>query len=91
MRELIKNRLGCSEKEAEQITNDLQSISSELKEALNRWIDNEEIDDTVVIQEYTIRKLMADYDMSFTGALLTIDWLLKDPEEAKKALAYGIR
>ena len=34
---------------------------------------------------------MRDYDMMFTGAVLTLDWLIREPEAAKKALKEGIR
>ena len=29
---------------------------------------------------------MDDYGLNFTGALLTLDWLLRDPETAVEAL-----
>lgn len=91
MKELIMQRIGCTEKEADSIVKDLSRISPELKPVLDCWCDTGEVDGQIGAEGYSLKRLMDEYDMKFTGALLTLDWLLKDPETAKKALCYGIR
>lgn len=43
------------------------------------------------IENYTCKGLMQEYGLSLTGALLTLDWLLREPEEAKQAIKDGIK
>ncbi len=91
MKAILMERLGCSEKEAQEIAQDLAEISDELKGVRDAWLDNSSYDGNVSYYGYSIHSLMEDFDMKFTGALLTLDWLIKQPEEARKALSYGIR
>ena len=43
------------------------------------------------IEGYTCKGLMKELGLSITGALLTMDWLLREPEEAKQAIKEGIK
>lgn len=43
------------------------------------------------IEEYTCKGLMKELGLSITGALLTMDWLIREPENAKKAIEEGIK
>ena len=40
---------------------------------------------------YSITSLMEKRRMTYPAALLTIDWLLKEPEKAKLSLSRGIK
>ena len=91
MKNIIMKRLNCTEKEAALIADDLNMVSPQLKSAVAAWLENGAIDETIEAEGYTLGYLMKEYDMQFTGAILTIDWLLKSPQEARKAIACGIR
>lgn len=91
MEELIKNRMGCEIKEASQIARDLQDVVPELRHHLDAWIENESYQSDEMYEGYSLRSLTQDYNLNFTGALLTLNWLIRDPSAAKKALRYGIR
>lgn len=91
LQELLVERLNCSIEEAGRITRDLGQLQEELVPLLNAWVKGEAVDGETPYEGYTLNRLMTDYQMQFTGALLTLDWLLKEPETAKKALRYGIR
>lgn len=91
MEKIIMERLGCSAKEAAEIAADLADLHTALKPVLSAWINGEPYNAESEYEGYSIKTLMQDYGMQFTGAILTVDWLLKDPKEAAKALAYGIR
>lgn len=43
------------------------------------------------IEGYTCKGLMKELGLSITGALLTMDWLIREPENAKKAIGEGIK
>lgn len=91
MEKMIMERLDCSAKEAAAIAADLADLHTALKPVLSAWMNGEPYDTEREYEGYSIKTLMRDYGMQFTGAILTLDWLIKDPQEAVKALAYGIR
>lgn len=91
MEKIIMERLNCSPKEAAEIVEDLSDLHVELKPVLSSWIRGEYVDYDKEYEGYTIKSLMQNYGMQFTGAILTVDWLMKDPKAAVKALTYGIR
>ena len=91
MKETVMKRQGSPEKRAEMIEKQLEKISVELQPLLQDWLDNGEVSDDTNYEGYSLNSLMADYDMMFTGAILTLDWLIRDPETAKKALKEGVR
>lgn len=91
MEELIKNRMNCETKEAAQIAKDLQDLVPELRRHLDAWIENEAYQSDEMYEGYSLSSLMRDYKLNFTGAILTLNWLISDPATAKKALKYGIR
>ena len=57
---------------------------------LNSWIETERCTD-FVIEGFSLLSIMKKYDMSYPAALLTIDWLIKEPQIAKNALEKGIK
>ena len=48
---------------------------------------NEESD--YAAEGFTLLELKQKFEMTYPAALLTIDWLLKEPDMAKKAIATG--
>lgn len=91
MKSIIIERLHCSEKRAAIIENDLRQIDPELRPILNQWLQDGHCSNDTVYHGYSLDRLMNDMGMRFTGALLTLDWIIKDPEEAIKALSEPIR
>jgi hypothetical protein len=41
------------------------------------------------IEGYTLQNLMSDHGMNPIAALLTLDWLVREPEQALKSLERG--
>ena len=91
IKDMVMERQGSPEKRAEVIEKQLQGISAELKALLQEWLDTGKESDDTEYSGYSLNSLMRDYDMMFTGAVLTLDWLIREPEAAKKALKEGIR
>lgn len=91
MKQIIMERIGCSDKKAEAIEKRLQKICPELKPVLEEWLESGKEEYDKQYEGFTISSLMKEYGMQFTGALLTIDWLIRDPETAKEAIKEGIK
>lgn len=88
---LIMQRNGCNETQARVIAGDLEKLNPALAPLLARWEETGAEDDATLYEGYSIDSLKAKFGLKFTGALLTLDWLLRDPETARKAIAEGIR
>ena len=81
---------GYPEKQAVSVASDLQEIDSTLRAGLQSWLaDQTETD--YLIEGFKLSELKQKFDMIYPAALLTMDWLIKEPELAKKSIQRGIR
>ena len=85
---LIEN--GYSEKSANIILEDLLHLSSPLDKYLMEWIDNGNCKD-FVYDGYSVQDFQKKRGMKYPAALLTMDWLIKEPERTKESLKRGLR
>ena len=90
MIELIMERNGCNRAQAAMISEDLGRLDPRLRPLLDAWITDGKEDDDTLYEGYSVNSLKDGMHMRFTGALLTLDWLLRDPQTARKALARGV-
>lgn len=94
MKELIFRTLierGYSEHNANLMLNDLVNLSSPLDKLLQKWIDSEKQQPDYVYENYSLHQFQNERRMEYPAALLTMDWLIKEPEKAKISLFRGIR
>ena len=70
-----------------------QKIEKANKKIYNAVIDYIEkgIEPTISVEGYSCKQLMQQFNMSVIAALLTLDWLLREPELAKQAILDGIK
>lgn len=90
IRDLLMSRFGYSEQDADMLCSDLESIDQTLVPVLNRWIETGDCDDATEYTGYSIDSLCSEFEMNFIAAILTIDWIIKEPEQALPALKSGI-
>ncbi len=89
----IKNYLlqrGYSIREAEVLSEDLCAVSEELKPILENWIQSGKESD-YASHGFSIKGLMGKYGLKYPAALLSIDWVVKEPNIAIPAIEKGIR
>ena len=81
---------GYTEKQAASVASDLLDVDEQLKDGLQHWLaTNEEKDYEAA--DFKLSELKQQFDMTYPAALLTIDWLIKEPDLAMKAIKRGIR
>ena len=80
---------GYDGKMANIVAPEIVKVNHSLKLLVEKWLEGEEID--AESNGYSIFGLMKARGMTYPAALLTIDWLIKEPEAAKKSLARGVR
>lgn len=90
MKNIIMQRLGFGEAEAELLARDLGNVCEELKPLVNAWVETGAEDDSTLYHGYSVNSLKETFGMYFSGAVLTLDWLIREPEKAMSALAAGI-
>lgn len=76
---------GYDEKSANLVAKDLLGLDSPLNDYLRQWIEGGIITD-YTIDNYSIVGFMQDRAMTYPAALLTMDWIIKEPEKALKSL-----
>lgn len=81
---------GYKPRNAALVADDLMRLSSPLDVALRRWLDIEERSDFSA-EGYSVFQFMQQWGMKYPAALLTMDWILKEPETAIRELKKGIK
>ena len=91
MKEQIKNRMDVTDEMAEKLEKKLSDIDSSLEHILTDWLINGNEDSDEEFEGYSINSLKDKFGFKFSGALLTLDWLIKEPQIAKEAIKKGIK
>ena len=75
---------------AKLLTSSLSKIDSKLQPLLNSWIENEsEVD--ITIDGISVLELKNKHNLKYPAALLSMDWLIREPEMAIAVFKRGIR
>ena len=86
--ELLKKN-GYPEKQIESIFAKLVNLPEDLKNALLEWDSFGKLPD-VSSEGFTASELVDGFGLTPIAAIMMLDWLRRDPEEAKTALAQPI-
>lgn len=86
----ILQKRGYSEKQSARIAAELQDINDSLKSHLNKWLVSEEESDYHA-EGFSLLELKRKFKMTYPAALLTMDWLIKEPENAIRSINRGIK
>ena len=73
---------------AEVVSNEIVLLSEELVPLFEEWAESKTEQDYNA-EGLSLLDLKDIFDMTYPAALLTIDWLIKEPEVAKKAILSG--
>lgn len=81
---------GYTDKQVNTVINDLLAMDVSLKEGFSLWIESEKETD-YTIKGITLSDLKKKFNMTYPAALLTMDWVIKEPKEAIECINRGIR
>lgn len=82
---------GYPENAATVVSQKLSNLSGQLREAASSWLDSGS-EPVVSSHGYSTKSLMERFaGMKYPAALLTIDWLERDPDKAKITIEKGIK
>lgn len=74
----------------EQTADKLERMDGRLVGAFEEWVDNN-VTPSIEIEGWNYDKLIQKFKMRPVAAFLALDWLIREPEKAAKALKRGIR
>lgn len=87
----ILEQRGYDPRSAQLVAGELLLLSSPLNMFFEAWLSDESRKYDFESHGYSISSLMKDRQMTYPAALLTIDWLVKEPANALKSLKKGIK
>lgn len=90
IQEILMQR-GYSQRNAKLVADELQEVTAQLTIFRDRWLENGAYNADYVVGEYSISRLCNERRMNYPAALLTLDWLIKEPKAALKSLNRGIK
>lgn len=90
IKDILIRELGYSEYVAELTANDLMNLKPELKGALTDWLDDR-AEKVISICGISTKNLTEDKEMTYPSALVSLNWILMDPEKAIPELKSIIR
>ncbi|WP_294611093.1 hypothetical protein [uncultured Bacteroides sp.] len=79
----LKKREGYNEKRAALAASESQHLSKELVPLLNDWLYDANKMQDITVQGISLLHIKKHKCMNYLAALLTMDWLIKEPEIAK--------
>ena len=83
-------RKGFSEKESSLIAENLAQMDISLLPLLEKWLIKD-MEEDYKIGDLSINLLKSKFNLEYQAALLTMDWIIKEPEIAIEAIKKGIK
>ena len=81
---------GFTQLQARKLAEELNKVDAKLRPALEKWL-NDGFETDYTVQGFSISGLMKQYDLTYPAAILSLDWILKDPDNAIKCIKKGLR
>lgn len=72
----------------EKIIEKIENLTPELRMGLEKFIETGDLPETEV-EGWTVKKLKEERGMNEVASILTLDWLGREPKEAKETLEKG--
>lgn len=88
LKSLLLNKYGYSEELGNQTIEDINNVDEDILQAINKWINDEEIIN-IVVEPCNVVSLIEAYNMNPIAAFIFIDWLRKEPNKALQCLGLG--
>lgn len=87
-RKLLERDSNLDKRKLEKIIPKISSLRSDLRIALEKWLINDEYP-IIEVEGYTVRKLVTEYHQTIFAAIMTLDFLAREPLLAKKMFSDG--
>ena len=82
---------GYDKRSAKLVAPDLSVLSRPLDSCFEKWMKDPQRVSDFKAYGFSVLTLMSERGMSYPAAILTIDWLIKEPDKAIKSLKRGVK
>lgn len=90
VKKLLERSKDYSMAEANFLFAELEHKTEGTKQAIEKWVSTGE--KTILhAQNWTSSDLEKEYTMNYIASVLTIDWIIREPDMAEKALKRGLK
>ena len=91
MIDLVKlSERGYSGAAGNMMSDKLSSVNQMFSEGIKKWLNNGE-ETEYEISGIKLSDLKNKFNLTYPAAILSMDWLLREPENAKQSFLKGIR
>ena len=90
IQEILMQR-GYTQRHASLVAEEMVNIAPQLQQYLEAWLMDKSYNENYEVGEYSLKRLQEERRMNYPAALLTMDWLIKEPEAALRSLNRGIK
>ena len=80
-----------TQRNASLVAEEMVNIAPQLQQYLEAWLMDKSYNENYEVGEYSLKRLQEERRMNYPAALLTMDWLIKEPEAALRSLNRGIK
>lgn len=88
--EILMQR-GYTQRYASLVAEEMVNIAPQLQQYLEAWLMDKSYNENYEVGEYSLKRLQEERRMNYPAALLTLDWLIKEPKAALRSLNRGIK
>lgn len=88
--EILMQR-GYTQRNASLVAEEMVNIAPQLQQYLEAWLMDKSYNENYEVGKYSLKRLQEERRMNYPAALLTMDWLIKEPEAALRSLNRGIK
>lgn len=88
--ELLLER-GYDGRSAQLVASELLQLCEPLLPLFESWLSDTDCQKDYCAEGYSISSLMKERNMTYPAALLTMDWIIKEPQNALRSLKRGIK
>ena len=90
IQEILMQR-GYTQRNASLVAEEMVNIVPQLQQYLESWLMDKSYNENYEVGKYSLKRLQEERRMNYPAALLTMDWLIKEPEAALRSLNRGIK
>ena len=88
---ILIEQYGYSPQAAATTAEDLAALDESVLPIFRAWQEDRTESDATLFSGYSVDSLREHYGMTFFSALVTLDWIVKEPQSALQALRDGIK
>lgn len=85
LRETLVEKYDYMESKVDGVVEKISKFSPKVMESFEKWFNTGEVD-SIEVEGFTIKDILDKKKMTIVSAYITLDWLHRDPKQAKAAL-----